>query len=111
MPGVKPVVPVTPPAVLVGHRTPDHTAKMLCFVPAWFWPEPQLEPDGQKNQGAIAINLGTPNPPAGTILTHEKIVLILIVCIYNINLTYGHTHVLFHKENSKSGIEPRLDTN
>ena len=70
-----------------------------------------MELEEQKNQGAIAINLGFPNSPAGAILAHEQIGSILIMHIYNINLTYGHTHLFFHKENSKSGIEPRLDTN
>lgn len=84
---------------------------MLYSVPACVWPETWLELKEQKNQGAKVINLGFQNSPAGTILACEQIESILIVHIYKINLTYGHTHLLFHKENSKSGIEPRLDTN
>lgn len=84
---------------------------MLYSVPAFVWPEPWLELKEQKNQGAKAINLGSQNSPAGTILAHEQIGSILIMHTYKINLTYGHTHSFFHKENSKSGIQPRLDKN
>lgn len=70
-----------------------------------------MELKEQKNQGAKAINLGSQSSPAGTILACEQIESILIVRIFKINLTYGHTHLFFQKENSKSGTEPRLDTN
>lgn len=84
VPGTKPVAPVTQPVVPTGHRVPDPTVEMLCSAPVWFWPEPQLELEKEKNRGAIAINLGSPNSPAGTILAHEQTGSILIAHIYNL---------------------------
>lgn len=83
------------------HHVPDHTAEMLYSVPACVWPEPWLEMKEQKNQGAKAINLGSQNSPAGTLLAHEQIGSILIVHIYKINLTYGHIDFFFIKKIAK----------